>query len=317
MFTVPYPGTSFLPDFLPELTPSIMEFLDGEDFSRLRQVSRLAETYVAATIHTRTRTLFADTPRNYDALIDTLHTARAVVGAAGAVYILFPMDIVPRYFHIYVPPNSWSELVRHLERRQGFTGKAITVNAAIGESFPEGVQSVTRFNKGSVAIDVLESTKRSPLYPIASQLHTGYFNYVSTQSFECAYPSLTRQYRALLNPQRLVRYLDIPQRYADECQSWRQDGWTIQVEWEVWAPGGQCAGTRSLGCASATRAFGDRWGFSGNYAAIADRTQRLRSVVDELTVVWWRGGRTCGPACHSGQIEISPGSRQCLRRIIR
>lgn len=308
---------SFIQGVVPEVIAAVMDLLDGDDMIRLRHASRLCESWVATTIHIRSRKLFSHTATDYDDLLLTLDDNDAVIGGAGAVYILFPSDSVPKHFHIYVPRARYHHVVTWFVHRAGFTGELKKPDAKAGQVFPEGVASISRLRKGNLTIDAIQSVNQSPLYPIASSLHTGYFNYVSTRWYGSAYPSLTRHRRALLNPARLEFYLDVPAYDLEERDAWRKDGWTVDVEWRVWAPGGICLGVNSVGCACASRAFGDHHSFRGTSMSVRGRTGRTTSVVDTLTVLWWRGGYVCGPTCHGGNATITPGLRLCLRRILR
>ncbi|RDX56128.1 hypothetical protein OH76DRAFT_1338351 [Lentinus brumalis] len=294
-----------------------MQLLDGDDLVRLRQVSRLAETHVASTIHIRSRALFADIVWDYERLVTLLDDNSAVVGGAGAVYILFPTPRLPDRIHIYVPHDRYYQVVRYLERIERFNAEHLVHHHRSGMLFPEGVANMIRLTKGRLTIDAVQSTNRSPLYPITAALHTGYFNFVSARAFGSSYPSLTRDCRALLNPARLEKFLNVRKEDLEESDWWRKQGWTLQVEWESWAPGGICTGVDSVGCPSAMRAFGDRMSFRGSSAPIAGRVGQTLDPIESITAVWWRGGHTCSPTCHSGQVVITPGARICLRDIVR
>ncbi|KAI0686396.1 hypothetical protein C8T65DRAFT_747419 [Cerioporus squamosus] len=241
-------SASFIPGFLPELTRAVMDLLDGDDMTRLRQVSRLAETHVISTIHIHSRALFAPVVWDYERLVNAFDDNHAVVGGPGAVYILFPNHTLPDYIHIYMPHDQYYDVIRYLERRERFAADPLVAHLRPGETFPKGIANIVRLTKGRLTIDAIQSPNRSPLYPITSALHTGYFNYVSVRSYGSSYPSLTRQHCALLNPIRLDKFLQVPKDQQEDADRWVKLGWTLQVEWEDWSPGGVCDGVDSVGC---------------------------------------------------------------------
>ncbi len=313
------PHQSFLPGFLPELTDDVMDLMDGEDLLRVRQLNTLGEAYVAATIHTRARALFGKAINNYPAFMDAIDTAGAVLGGAAATHILFPSHASrPNHLKIYTSFDACSDVVKHLEATEAFHATAIPLNTNPVQVAPEGVAAIWRLTSGTIIVDVVQSTNRCAILPIASEAHSALFNYVGTRSYGSAYPSLNRQRRSLLNPARLVDHIMIPESMREELQPWYKDEWTLEIAWEQWSPGGHCSGVHSAGCPSAIRAFGDRHSFTGCSLPVRGRSVAISAdKVVRLTAVWWRGGYMCGPQCHSGQVVLRPETRMCLRAVIR
>ncbi len=313
------PHQSFLPAFLPELTDHVMELMDGDDLLRIRQLNTVAETYVAATIHIRARGLFANTIDDYPAFMATMDIAGAVVGGAAATHILFPCQFSPpTHLKIYTPHDTYHTVVNHLESKEGFRGNAVPLNTNPVDVAPEGVADIWRLVSHTVTIDVVQSTNRCAILPIASESHSALFNYVGTRSYCSAYPSLNRRRQSLLNPARLVDRTTIPDCIREELDPWSNAQWTLQLEWEPWAPGGHCSGVETAGCPASIRSFGDRHSFTGCSLPLRGRCITPRAdAVHRLTAVWWRGGYTCGPQCQSGQVLLAPETRMCLRAVIR
>ena len=82
---------------------------------------------------------------------------------------------------------------------------------------------------------------------------------------------------------------------------------------------GGCAGVQSAHCACATRYFGDRFCLNGTMHDTLENSPapKLRhDVLRDVVLEWWRGGRTCSGACHSGDTRIVPGSRMVPRALL-
>lgn len=326
-----YPAGLLLPSLVPDISIHLVQSLDVDALMRLRECSRLADEYVSVTIGNRLRALLSPTFNSTSGLMRRMNTARAVISGPGAIHVLFPGVVAPGPLQIYIPYDEQEDFLRYLTGHEGFTtavsspsarvvgGVAAVAAAAAAEDseeeheLPPGAAAVTALNKGPTSIELIRSATDSPLYPIAAQWNSALVYYISSRSFCVAYPFLTREHRALLNPLRLAGAQDLAEPLARERDRWNATGWTIDSEWAPWAPGPVCAGVRSNGCAAATRWFGDAgctFGVIGH--ARTARSGFATDVTDMDTVVWWRGGVPCGPGCHSDVATLPSGVRECL-----
>ncbi len=307
------PHTSFIPRLLPELSYYLMDYFDGEDLARIGMVSHTGRGYAAATIFRRVFALFRWELASYDDFVDMLETTRSVLGGEAALCILFPeFGRPPSHIHIYSPRSTHSRLVNYLVVQEAFSSEVVEPDPEkTGHAgHIDGVRSVTRLCKGDIVLEIIQSRNSSAIFPITSEWCLGLFNYIAVRSYMSAYAPLIRHHRVLVNPARLLPDNVAPGDVRRSLVFWQRSGWEIRLNWRQWCGGAHnCEGVNSMGCAAANRFFGDRFCVWGSTAALGEHVDPSQSV----TVVWWRGGRTCRDACSPGCRQITPGARIMLR----
>ncbi|KAI0707135.1 hypothetical protein C8Q76DRAFT_566920, partial [Earliella scabrosa] len=300
----------------------IIESLDIDALVRLRYTSTVADAYVSYVLRERFHAIFRPSMSSLKEFCKMFESTQAVVSGAPALAAMFPDVQVPRLpspIDIYVPRGGLEKLLDHLISVQGFGPTIPSTNrlssdgdmAYLRDSLPPSY-----VRKGAQLVRIIESMTHSSLLPIPSQWNTALHNYISARRFVCAYTHLTATQRALLTPSDEGETVWTPE---STCASalWTQAGWSVAVDWPSWAPSGSCDGVSSLGCAAAVRHFGDRHSSVASFHLSDDPQEPQRSRDELETVVWWRGGPTCSPACHSGEILIFPGARPCLFDLLR
>ncbi|TFK88575.1 hypothetical protein K466DRAFT_598515 [Polyporus arcularius HHB13444] len=354
MFNVATPAQSLFPGLPRDVSVEIVEHMDVEHLVRLKQTCSLAEDYVAAVIHTRSRKLVDAHLQSYDRFVQMLDSCGAVVGGIGALYILFPYHGRPPFVDIFLPDHSYDAFMEYLAFEEGFAYRRVEPGsdtlpdddeysdegsvdsdddivefifsqqaphpALSTKPYPHGVSVMHRFshgdpNEGAFCINLVRSTTSSPLLPITSELHTALFNYVSPRDFCSSYPALIQSKRALLTPSRLEDYRVPPKHLRRGVAAWARNGWDLAVLEVAYPDGGPCHGTRSTTCGAATRYFGDRYCTRGTVTPARTAENDTRACDNTITVVWWRGGLLCGPGCHAQRRKLVPGARMCLRAV--
>ncbi len=338
MRRVRFPAMPIIPAILADISPAILEWCDADDLVRARGVNSTWDVAVAATLYCRVRDLVSPAIADYDAFVEAMEDCGAVIGGIGALRVLFPRAGSPPFLELFAPIYSFPNLVDHLLRHEQFDyAPATTDDADLAAAVVRlsednfdptvevpsrvgrrGVAAVSRLRKGNFTIWVIQSTVDSPLYPLTGEWNTALFNYVGARRFSSAYPHLTRARRALLNPAVLDDAGQVPAWLALADFVWRDVGWAVSADWLPWSPGGRCAGVMSAGCASASRYFGDGKSVWGSMRHVRATKRWRRDLEEEVeTAYWWRGGRTCTAACHTGVVSLQPGARVCNKRLLR
>lgn len=260
MRTLTYPAESLFPSLGRDISILALGYADAEDLLQLRLVSRVANDYVPPVLSHRVRHVFTPAVVDYLAFASVMHISCSVISDIAALYILYPDTGAPPFATIYCPEETWQFLVYHLVDVQHFK---VVPRPDDGRAFHRGIRFVVRLRKYEFMLDVVQSVTSSPLLPLTTQTNSALFNYVSSTWFSCAYPSLNRHRRALLNPYRLDGYRVIPADMASNIGIWKTNGWDIALQPSMLPHAGTCDGRSSAGCASAVRAFGDAHSLQG------------------------------------------------------
>ena len=152
-----------------------------------------------------------------------------------------------------------------------------------------------------------------PLEPLACLWSSALQVYVTPTSYCVPYPSLTANHAALIQPRKL-RAHNVDQNAAlqKRVRAWEERGWDFYHHATDLVDEAECDGVRSQLCAAAPRYFGDKYCLYGVMELVGRGGTVPNLPFDILgteTLMWWRGGRTCGAACHSGEQRIIPGYR--------
>ncbi|KAI0704564.1 hypothetical protein C8Q76DRAFT_697154 [Earliella scabrosa] len=104
--------------------------------------------------------------------------------------------------------------------------------------------------KGGVRLNLCECDGDSTLYYVTTAWNSALFNYVSSRSFTIAYPALSSQSRALVNPLHLdvFDYRTPPEWVRAEAGCWHRNHWDVSLDSSAWIPSAPCNGVRSSGC---------------------------------------------------------------------
>ncbi|RDX39936.1 hypothetical protein OH76DRAFT_1366977 [Lentinus brumalis] len=326
MLTLPTPSVALFSGLPSDISVEIVSHMDVDQLVRLKGTCSLADEYVGAVLHTRSRKLLDHGLRSYDGFIARLVQFRAVVGGIAALCILFPYHGRPPFVDVFVPDDTYDDFMEYLLYEEGDDEDdglphIPQLSLRPPPRYPPGVSVMYRFSrgdheKGGFSINLVRSTTSSAVLPITSELHTALFNYVSPRGFCSAYTQFNQARLALLNPLRLDEDYVPPKYLRPALAAWCRNGWDLNLVPLSLPNAGPCRGVASIGCAAATRYFGDRHCAFGRIVPMHLRHMELEPADDSedtLTVLWWRGGVTCGWPCHSGSRELVPGARVCLR----
>ncbi|KAI0702094.1 hypothetical protein C8Q76DRAFT_802387 [Earliella scabrosa] len=155
--------------------------------------------------------------------------------------------------------------------------------------------------KGSLVLAVFVSVDHSSLHAAAAQWNSGLLNYVTPRTFGSAYPLLTRDRIALINPGRLRDGWRPPRVLYEAKRQWRKRGWQLANSVSELIPVPRCDGVSNLACVATMRYFEDKWCAFGSMAVGVppqDWAARKDLTLEE-TVVWWRGGPVCNMWCRN------------------
>ena len=291
-----------------------MDYFDGEDLARIAMTSTTGRQYAAATIYRRVFALLRHTIDSYEAFIELLECNGAVLAGLSALCILFPQYGRPpsNPINILCPRATHDNVVRYLSDREQFSSQVIEPDPAqTGKlRYPAGVRKVVKLSKGHTAIHVVQSTHCSALLPITSEWGSALFNYISPTSYMSAYAPMTRAGWTLVNPARLADNGLVPSNLRRQLRFWQRSGWMLTLKWKLWCNGAaNCIGVNSMGCAAATRFFGDKYCITGSAVLGGHGHADPENTSEGVTVIWWRGGRTCREECSRGCRDVVPGAR--------
>ncbi|KIO00531.1 hypothetical protein M404DRAFT_963360 [Pisolithus tinctorius Marx 270] len=123
-------------------------------------------------------------------LLGILHACNAVISGSLALHMVLPANScawTPTDLDIYMPLHQICYLTMKLEC------KGIPYNMS-------AIHSILTFSNGTHYIDVIVSRTSTALSPLFQFHSTAVMNFISADTIFCAYPNLTFDHRALINP---------------------------------------------------------------------------------------------------------------------
>ncbi|TFK84160.1 hypothetical protein K466DRAFT_602238 [Polyporus arcularius HHB13444] len=318
-FLHPYPPGVFITGLGHDVTLFVSRYLDIRSLGAMRTGGRTGDRYVAAVLSRRLRELVRDFVDDAEGhFIEELHQTNSVVGSLAAAHFLHPLDCrAPSILAIFAPEKQWFHVVAYLVHVEQCHVKIELQQLNARRSKGERVAILTS-SRGK--INVVQSRWASPLEPIMNCWQSALYAYVTPTSFCDPYHELTRRKRGLINPRKVFPGLGIPTgQVARLISKWSRRGWDLVQQAEDWGGSPGCGTPEARYCAGTQRYFGDKFCLTGVIAPVEARdVGRLPyNALEEYTVLWWRGGETCGPTCHSGDTEISSAVRVYPTNVLR
>ncbi|KAI9064829.1 hypothetical protein FKP32DRAFT_1527238, partial [Trametes sanguinea] len=158
-----------------------------------------------------------------------LRLTSSVISGSTALHILdvdraatwTPMDL-----DIYAPCHSALQVVAYMCRVEKYEllEHPDTYSYAAG-----GFDTVYRLRRGTKEIDIIQSSTRSALHPIPFFWSTHVMNYLTADSFCIAYPELTLNGKALLNPIHLLDNLHAPPSVVANITKYNARGYDFRT----------------------------------------------------------------------------------------
>ncbi|EMD30852.1 hypothetical protein CERSUDRAFT_78582 [Gelatoporia subvermispora B] len=226
-----------------------------------------------------------------------MQITRAIIsGSCVASFFLRSTSIPPpgADLDVYCPFGQSERIGRYLEAVEGYTYTAVLPPAL---DYVGGIAMVHRYEKNSLQIDLVESLTSSAANPIPFFYGTHLVSWMSADQYCCAYPRLTFDMHSVLSGQRLLDW-NIPDgRVLEAIRKYEQRGVQFALHAWQWADSDSC--DRGYACPRTARWFGDQWCLVGSYSTYAKEIHRRTGsdVTSDLTVIWWRGGISCGGPC--------------------
>ena len=184
-----------------ELVSEIFSYCDVHDLVQLGRTSRkygtLIREYLSHRIHQTFLPFFTDVCE----FRETLRSCDALVSGSAALHILLPPKSttwVPTDLDIYVPHPHFHYLSVLLQQEHGYH-LIQEGNANVNPYTFSLIRSVATFSKGNQHIDVIVS-KTAAIGPILQFHSTAVMNFIDADNIFCAYPALTFQNLARINP---------------------------------------------------------------------------------------------------------------------
>lgn len=216
---------------------------------------------------------------------------------------------------LYVPQHHFSSFVayllqiEHYDFDPDFVGNHHTW-------YKPGILRVTKLRRPGtkVSIDVICSQTDSAAFPLAHYYGTHVLNYISWDSFCCAYPKMTTVGQALLMPLHLIEGYIPPGRTVSCIKKYGERGFDFRYNPKQWDEERVCKG--GFECPQSVRTMSDRgclhWQFSdsedtiiGDDGTVVEPDPYLDPF--NFGVVWRIGGLPCGGRCRRSMKPIADG----------
>ncbi|KAL1940975.1 hypothetical protein VTO73DRAFT_7611 [Trametes versicolor] len=322
-----YPETTshdIFTSLVEDMITTVFDHTGVESLVRLRSTGTTADLYISGYLSRRLAAHLRRFVRNPTHFLDELEICCSVISGSSALAVLFRLPWIPGDLDIYTPRDYFYHVVAYLVNVEEYTLSFLSQPhyASYGN-----VRNVARLLRDDgQRIDVIQSESNSALLPLASFWNTAVMNYISSSGFCVAYPRLTEAHRALLSTRSTfvpndggVPYPDVD---TDVVVKYLDRGFDLRFTHMGWireddASAG-CPGMGSSHCPLTIRYFGDRHCVTGSLGPVqAHKTSSLRcDLLQDYTVVWWRGGPTCGGACSEAGPWVYGNSYGCLRSLL-
>lgn len=291
----------------------LLDWLPLSAIQNLRSTSVSADVAVSAYLSRRFDTLLSEYFLHPSLLLEELRLTSSVFSGSFVLWVLYRPSWQPAGIDIYTPRDYFAHVVAFLIAQEGYDSmRPLPPCPSALDGIAVAV--VLHHSKRDRTVTVMKSTSMSSLLPLASFSTTATVAYISADGyFSIAYPVLTEQHRAVLNPIRLLDMQHPPPSVLDVIRKTERRGFDVRLHEYAWrrekSKHAGCAGADTECCPLTIRWFGDRLCSHGSLRARG--TTRVRgprlSYLDVLTTLWWRGGMTCGGACRGPDDGMSPG----------
>ncbi|RPD63947.1 hypothetical protein L227DRAFT_561385 [Lentinus tigrinus ALCF2SS1-6] len=299
MYPCDFPSQPLIPPLCTDAVINILDYLDIHELLSIRASSHLGDAYVAAAFSRRVLLLVGKMFDDYAGFVKEMDITCSVIGAEGALNILYPVNprpFIPQIFTPCGPP--WFHIVAYLVYYEGFQARILPRDAS-GLPLNHYPLQFFELRKGPYILDVVPSASDHPAHPLLAQWCTPLLCFVGAKFMSVPYPSLTRQRLALINPRKLLSCRYMHPSLKNIAAQWENDGWTLgyrPARLGQTCPPPVVGARPHSGCAGTLRHFGDRHSLNIIPQAMKQRNSGAvlrKDILSESTVVFWRGGLTC------------------------
>ncbi|KAI0648459.1 hypothetical protein C8Q79DRAFT_905579 [Trametes meyenii] len=278
----------------------------------LRGTCRAADVNVHSEFEHRYSRLLSPFVADQHQFREVLDAANTFISRSTAVAFFSGRNLRPHDLDLYAVKGDSARIISYLIGVKGY--KLVRAGSPIGEAlYRGGIYVVFRLvcMTDSVLIDVIESNTASSYLPLLHFWCTVPMNILCSKSFTALYPSLLEDCLGLLNPictgnEEAQEDLD---RLTKKYHAYGFDVRPFESSWDILPTGhARCAGRRSLNCPLTVCWVGDRFCLPIEDPSLWPAQFELLTVqtIKPLTVVWWRGGATCGCGILPGPDKLLP-----------
>ncbi|KAH9925077.1 hypothetical protein B0H21DRAFT_700968 [Amylocystis lapponica] len=282
-----------------DICDTILDLVDFRDTVQLRATGREGDQLFTCHMNNRYNALLGRFVTKTAALRAVLELTDSLVsGSVALAFFLRDKGWCPHDLDIFVPYGHYLRVVNYLIAVEGYS---IATTSLTDYNFAEAVTHRTRLHRPGAVIDVLRCTSAFAVAAVPSFWSSHLMNFLSADSFGCAYPTLTFMRRGVLHPERLIEYRHVTPDIVRAMITYRLRAFDFRLNEVAWERehnmNADCV--RSASCPSSIRFFGDRDSIVGSFAPLGSAArERVRSgLPGEVTVVWGRGGDPCGESC--------------------
>ncbi|KAH7906346.1 hypothetical protein BJ138DRAFT_1117666 [Hygrophoropsis aurantiaca] len=274
-----------------EVITHIFTFMPIANLMEFASMCRTHRIWVLQYINQRKDNHLAKFVTSPTYLLHAMRITSSVISGSFALAMLLPAADVAwgvADLDIYTNFKSYHRLIIYL-LREGYTIRSTTRRHSPVCYSNSAIRKVMTLDKQTRSIDVIISAFKDSTIPIFHFHSTIVMNYVSADSLFSAYPRLTSQYRALVNP------LSLPQSHVNgpSCamEKYRHRGFRIPTWSERNTPGDPHTCENNMSCPRQIRATHDR-GSLRLELDIANVTDTADNEGNKV-VLWRFGGERC------------------------
>lgn len=212
-----------------------------------------------------------------------------VIGDAALSFCIGPDNFTASSLDIAVPYSKADDIISHLKILEHYL--LLDVSRRHPNMHNPGVASSSRLRKGTLEINVIESTSTSTEYPVLFGWSSMMFNHITPNSYSIGYPELMRNRRGIILPAQF-KIQDANRRGGMRglVRRYRETGFKLNG----W--GAQNSRHEAQLCAGKWRRFTDDISISESFSGVP-------SAVGNQVTVWRIGGLACRGCKEKGRMD--------------
>ncbi|KAG6877067.1 hypothetical protein C0992_010961 [Termitomyces sp. T32_za158] len=191
-------------------------------------------------------------------ILNLLADTNSVIGGSAVLLVLNPWTFYPHDLDIFCPTGQIGTLLERL-LCTGLVDRA-TAPGIIRRCFPrmENIKSIEILRRGRRQVNLFESTTSNPLEQMANFHSTVVMNYIACDHIYCAYPTVTFNYRNMVNMRCATSTKTV--MFAQTIVKYVLRGYSFRTRIDEWTEGNAHTCFIDAACPATARRIADRYG---------------------------------------------------------